>query len=186
MNFLVQDRGQDIGAILLKNDTVNLAVRDDYIGWSLRDDDQTIDKERLKFTARVTCVSPHPTLIPLIASLSYSKIVLDSWNKKYPNQHLVGLTTTSLTSDLKHWDYCGDNIVNVDLEPSKIVQEQIEKWMKSKYPTRDLKDAYDILGVKPTIEYIRKVYFCSLYKDTIAFLRKDMEEIKAEPAWEDK
>jgi hypothetical protein len=202
LNLLVMDHnsGATIGAILMKNEPPNLKPRDEYISgvpgiyqWNLKDD----DKERLKFVARVTCVSPETALIPFIANISCSNHILNYWNRKYPKQHLVGLTTTSALLQgqdlhqrqppqfLQHWVYCGPITTSVKIDPSPEIQQKMDQWMSQKYPRKDPSEIYKLLDIKqPEVKIERPVSFCPLYKNTRAFLRNDMEEIKAIPAFD--
>lgn len=192
LNFLVVDRNScsTIGAILMKNDTPNLNPRDEYISgvpgiyqWNLKDD----DKERLKFVARVTCVSPEPALIPFLTNISCSDQILKYWNHKYSGQHLVGLTTTSAPQFLQHWNYCGPITTSVKIDPSPEIQQKMDQWMSQKYPRKEPSEIYNLLDIKqPEVKIERPVSFCRLYKNTRAFLRNDMEEIKAIPAFDNR
>lgn len=179
MNFIVFDRGQMLGAILLKNDTVNLKPRDKFIGWK--------DRSRLAFILRATLATPDPKLIPLFAWLSTSKQCQIVWNHYYSDQHIIGVVTSNLTEDLKYWDYCGEYEYSIDTKPSPKLKEMAKKWFAKKYPAKKPFEMYDILGLKPPkIKEKRKVYFCELYKNTLPFLRNEMETIIAVPAFDNK
>jgi hypothetical protein len=123
-------------------------------------------------------------LIPLFSWISLTSPVQLPWNATYKNQHVVGVTTTSLQQkELKYWTYCGEYTERTQVEPSKQVWDQVVKWIETKYPTKKPEQAYDILGIKrPYIKTRRYVHFCDLYKDAIPFLRKEKLKIVAQPA----
>ena len=168
--FLIMDKGLSIGAILMKNDTPNLKVRDEFIGWK--------DKERLQFIANIEIRTLSPELIPEMLSLALPDC-LKTWNAKYKKQHLVGLTTMSLQQDLDKWVKMGEYEKKIKVELSAGVKEIAKKWMKIKYPRKKFEEIFDILKLKvPTIVDKKQVYFYEIYKEALPFLRKDIEEIK--------
>jgi hypothetical protein len=176
MNFLVSDKGQTFGVILLRNDTVNLKPRDEYIGWESR--------ARLPFILRATCFSPDPKLVPLLVRISSSREFLSFWNYEYRGQHIVGITTSSLQEDIPDWDYCGEYTSTTDVNPSPEISEKVIAWMREKHPTKDPNEVFNLWQIKlPKIETKKKIYFCKLYKDALQFLRGDEEVIQAVPAF---
>jgi hypothetical protein len=193
-----------LGVISLASDFMALTPRDEWIGWSTATRQEP--KGKLCFTAMASSLVPTQpfgylyTGGKLITYLSCSNIACDRWNKKYPEQHLMGITTTSLYgggatqySGMKYWKSMKKSTTGqISLEPSQKTMTMLVKWMKEKHPNdykniysskgptghvatrpkgRLLARAYTILGVKPPIAYQpRGVYFCRLYKGTRKFL----------------
>ena len=177
LNYIISDGKDPIGAILLRNDTPNLKARDKFIGWE--------DRSRLRFILRSTCVSPDVSLVPLLALMSVSRPILNAWNSHYPDEHIVGVTTTSLSWNLVYWNYCGKNVRQVPVEMSPGLKDKADAWMKEKYPRAD--NIYKQLKLdRPKIRWERNVHFCELYKDTLPFLRNEMETIAAIPKFDNR
>jgi hypothetical protein len=193
-----------LGIISVASDFVSLKGRDAEIGWSY---DQRIKQKMLNYTAMGSTIAPTNPLGynfvggKLIALLTVSDFVEDTWNKKY-KEPVVGITTTSLYGGysqytrLKYWKKCASTEGKIPLEPSDEVYLQIREWVKEKYPddfneltlnedkilsrpkSRMLFFAYRKLGIKaPENDFSRGVYWCPLYKNTNAFLRQEKKDL---------
>jgi len=103
--ILVKDSITDkyLGILSLTSDNYNYEDRDRYIGWSHK------DKQKIHHLMNMsTCVPLQPFGFnfnggKLLTSLVFSKEVLEYFNKKY-NDHLLGITTTSLYGKSVQYD----------------------------------------------------------------------------------
>ncbi len=199
-----------LGVISLASDFMALTPRDEWIGWNsaIRQE----PKGKLCFTAMASSLVPTQpfgylyTGGKLITYLACSDVACRRWNKKYKEQHLLGITTTSLYgggatqySGMKYWKSMKKSTTGqISLEPSQKTMTMLVKWMKEKHPVdykraytpkgdtghvatrpkgRLLARAYSILGVKPPIAYQpRGVYFCRLYKGIREFLSRPLKD----------
>ncbi len=193
-----------LGVISVASDFISLGGRDKKIGWTYQ---QRIKERMINYTAMGSSIVPTQPFGfnfvggKLIALLTASDFIENIWNKRY-KERLVGLTTTSLYggysqySGLRYWKKCKSTEGRIPLEPSDECYKQIRTWVRETYPedfdrltknvdkilsrpkARLLNFAYKQLKIKPPEnDFSRGVYWCPLYMDSEAFLRKDTKDL---------
>lgn len=188
-----------LGLFSLGSDFIGIGGRDKYIGWTT---DHRLKDKMLNYTAMgSTIVSTQPLGYNYLGGKFMSLLVCSdavekTWNKKY-KEPLVGITTTSLYGGfsqynrLNYWRKCKSSEGTIKLEPSEDVYKQVRDWYKKKYPEKYkaviikshpkahvLSLIYKELEIKvPKNNAPRGVYFCSLYDNSLEFLRKETDEL---------
>ncbi len=151
-----------LGVISLASDFMALTPRDEWIGWSTKTRQES--KGKLCFTAMASSLVPTQpfgylyTGGKLITYLACSDVACRRWNKKYSEQHLMGITTTSLYgaggpknqgtqySGMKYWKSMKKSTTGqISLEPSQKTMTMLVTWMKDKHPN-DYKNIYGATG----------------------------------------
>lgn len=213
LRFLLIDENTNsyLGIASLASDVINIACRDNWIGW-------TNDQRRsgmLNYTAiGSTIVSTQPFGYnflggKLIASMLCSKFIKDIWEQSY-NQKLIGITTTSLYGShsmyqrIPFWKELGKTTGKIPIKPDYNFYEKWHKIVKEKYPEmykemvwndnggpatgvkqKIVNVIFKEVGLKPN-QYIhgfeRGVYFAPLYENFKEFLRKEISEDKLIPS----
>lgn len=130
-----------LGILSLSSDNYNYEDRDKYIGWSYK------DKSKINHLMNLsTCVPLQPFGFnfnggKLLASLAFSKEVLEYFNKKY-DDHLLGITTTSLYGKSVQYDrlQClkfvgftkGNTSHGIPIEVTKLCNEYLKEFSNNK------------------------------------------------------
>ena len=212
MRFVVMNKTDDtyLGVISIGSDFITLGSRDKHIGWVK---DHKIDNGMLNYSAMGSSISPTQPLGynfvggKLIALMTCSDAVENAWNKKYANEKLAGITTTSLYGSysqytrLIHWRKCGTTEGKIHLEPSDSTFALIRKYIKENYEkefkqvmdnvktksgilshpkTRMLSFAYKRLGITkiPENNAPRGIFWCQLYENSNKYLRMEDDTLK--------
>lgn len=147
--FIVMDEitGKYLGLINVSSDFLDLTPRDKYIGW---DKETKTHKRMINHTAIASTIVPTQPLGfnyvggKLIALLSISNVIEESWNKVYDTEimpsKLVGMTTTSLYSsfsqyqNLKYWNKRGHSAGSIRFEPSRETLREVKRYLETYYP----------------------------------------------------
>ena len=213
--FIVDDAvtKKYLGIIAMSSDFMDLTPRDSYIGWSR---EIKTAKRMINHTSIASTICPTQPLGfnyvggKLIALLSISDIVENTWNTVYKDK-LVGVTTTSLYSsfsqyqNLSYWAKRGHSSGSIKFEPSKKTLEFAKKYMRKMWPRkywewyeatepqgmplkRDFKQRslaflYSKLKIEKSYyetNHQRGIYFCPLFKNTNEYLRMEIDENKLE------
>lgn len=202
LRFIVYDKKTSgyLGVISIGSDFISLSPRDNYIGWTFKD---RIDKKMLAYTAMCSSIVPTQPFGfnyvggKLITLMCCSDVAVGEWNKKY-KEDLKALTTTSLYGGysqynrLKYWKKCGTSEGKIPLEPEDNIYRQVREWVKENYhdkfvaltenkdkilsrpKSKMLQFAYAKLHIKPPENNApRGVYFCELFDESRAFLRRE-------------
>lgn len=193
-----------LGVISVASDFISLGGRDKKIGWTYQ---QRVKERMINHTAMGSSIVPTQPFGfnfaggKLIALLTASTCIEAMWNRKY-KEELAGFTTTSLYggfsqySGLRYWKKCKSTEGRIPLEPSDECYKKIRAWVRETYPedfdrltknvdkilsrpkARLLNFAYKQLKIKPPEnDFSRGVYWCPLYMDSEAFLRKDTKDL---------
>ena len=193
-----------LGVISVASDFISLGGRDKKIGWTYQ---HRIKERMINHTAMGSSIVPTQPFGfnfvggKLIALLTVSDFIENIWNRKY-KETLAGFTTTSLYggfsqySGLRYWKKCSSTEGRIPLEPSDECYKQIRTWVRETYPedfdrltknvdkilsrpkARLLNFAYKQLKIKPPEnDFSRGVYWCPLYMDSEAFLRKESKDL---------
>lgn len=192
-----------LGIISLGSDFIAIGGRDKYIGWAL--DQRIKNAKMLNYTAMGSSIVPTQPLGynylggKLISLMVISDTIENDWNERYPNETLMGVSTTSLYggkgmsqyTNLKYWHRCESTEGEIPLEPSSDSYATIRTWMKENYPAelnklegkkadggipthpkaRMLGFAFTKLKIKaPKNNFSRGVFFAPLYDNTKDFL----------------
>jgi len=142
----------------------------------------------------------------LLALLCLSDTVQETWKKQYKDILVGVTTTSlygsfSQYQNLKHWHKRGHSSGSVSYEPTKETIYMIRDWLKLNHPrkyfewysavkstgqpykrdhrNRSLTFAYSKLGIPKEItksKHERGIYFSTLYDNSTAFLRKEIDE----------
>lgn len=188
-----------LGIISLGSDFIGIGGRDKYIGWT---NDNKMKDGMLKHTCMGSSISPTQPLGynylggKLIALMVCSDKVENHWNNKY-KEKLAGITTTSLYGGysqytrLKYWRKCKSSDGTITLEPTEETYDILKDWYKNNYSdynkilkgshpkARLLNKLYKELGVKTYKNNApRGVYWCSLYDNSLEFLRCEDKILK--------
>ena len=211
LRFIVMNEVDDsyIGVISIGSDFITLGARDSHIGWTK---EHKIDNGKLRCTAMGSSISPTQPLGynfvggKLIALMTCSDVVENAWNRKYQDETLAGITTTSLYGSysqytrLKHWRKCGTTEGKINLEPSDSTFALIRDYVREEHreefdrilnnvktksgilshpKTRMLGFAYSKLGVKniPENKAPRGIFWCELYENSNRFLRMEDDKL---------
>lgn len=147
LNYLVRDRTNKLylGLISIASDFLDLAGRDEAIGWTR---EQRTQEQRVKYTAVCSTIVPTQPFGyncvggKLLALLCLSDEIQIRWLEQYGSP-LVGLTTTSLYGknkgmsqydNLKYWKSMGYSKGSSALRVSKPTREFMYKWAKTNMP----------------------------------------------------
>ncbi len=204
--FIVANKKDNkfLGVISVASDFISLGGRDKKIGWTYQ---QRVKERMINYTAMGSSIVPTQPLGfnfvggKLIALLTASDFIENIWNRKY-KEPLIGFTTTSLYggysqySGLRYWKKCASTEGRIPLEPSDECYKKIRAWVRETYredfdritinvdkilsrpKARLLSFAYKKLKIKPPENnFSRGVYWCPLYMDSEAFLRKDTKDL---------
>ncbi len=142
----------------------------------------------------------------LLALLCLSDTVQEEWKRQYKDVLVGVTTTSlygsfSQYQNLKHWHKRGHSSGSVSYEPTKETIYLIRDWLKLNYPrkyfewyvatkstgqpykrdhrNRSLTFAYSKLKIPKDLQrskHERGIYFSTLYDNTNAFLRKEIDE----------
>ena len=202
--ILIKDNTTEkyLGIISLSSDIYNIEDRDNYIGWNSNDKiNQLVNIANMS-----TCV---PTSIfgfnfnggKLLASLVFSKEVLEYYKNKY-NNNLLGITTTSLYGKsimydrLKCFKFCGytkgNSVKNIPSEVTKICSDYLKTEYNKNYPLRKkfiiIQSAFDKLGL-PKEDLImdnkKGVYFGFTYKKSQKYLQNKINNLNTDVKFND-
>jgi hypothetical protein len=210
MFYLVRDKnsGKYLGVIVITGDFLDLAPRDNFIGWTR----QQRNDGRLKHTCIGSTILPTQPLGynyvggKLLALLCLSDEVQNEWKRRY-GQTLVGVTTTSLYgsfsqyNNLKYWNKRGKSSGSIVFEPTRDTLYKVRDWVHKRDPVkywewyfalddrgnkykrdhkfRMLNWVYSQLKIKDTKTFHQRgIYFSHLYENTAEFLREDIPEEK--------
>jgi len=199
IHILVKDNitKKYLGIMSLSSDAYNFEVRDKYIGWNNEN-----KKENLKNIMNMsTCVSLQPFGFnfnggKLLASLAFSKEVLNYFKEKYDYDDLLGITTTSLYGKSIQYDrlnnlkYLGNtkghSSYKVPSEVTKLCNEFLKKEYNYNYDLKKkfiiLQKTFDILNL-PKEDILsdnpKGIYFGFTYPESKKILKsKDKKNIK--------
>jgi hypothetical protein len=211
LGFIIRDKITQklLGCITISSDFMDLSARDNFIKWSkeVKTDQKMINH---------TCIGS--TIIPtqplgfsyvggkLIALLTISEVIENTWNQKY-NDKLVGITTTSLYGSfsqyngLKHWKKVGRSAGKILYKPSTKSVKKIKSWLKRNHSKkywewyfaeresglplkrnfiqRSFNFTYSKFKIDKNIKesnHERGIYFCELFENTKEFLKKEIDE----------
>lgn len=130
-----------IGILSLSSDNYNYEERDKYVGWSYK------DKSKIHHLMNLsTCVPLQPFGFnfnggKLLATLAFSKEVLEHFNNKY-NDNLLGITTTSLYGKSIQYDRLeclkfvgytkGNTVHGIPSEVTKLCNEYLKESTNNK------------------------------------------------------
>lgn len=210
MFYLVRDKstGKYLGVIVITGDFLDLAPRDNFIGWTR----QQRNEGRLKHTCIGSTILPTQPLGynyvggKLLALLCLSDEVQNEWKRRY-GQTLVGVTTTSLYgsfsqyNNLKYWNKRGKSSGSIVFEPTRDTLYKVRNWVHKRDPVkywewyfalddrgnklkrdhkfRMLNWVYSQLKIKDTKTFHQRgIYFSHLYENTAEFLREEILETK--------
>ena len=210
MYHLVRDKvtGKYLGVICITGDFLDLAPRDNFIGWTR----EQRNAGRLKHTCIGSSIVPTQPLGhdyvggKLLALLCLSDEVQNEWKRRY-GQILVGVTTTSLYgsysqyNSLKYWNKRGKSSGSIVFEPTRATLYKVRDWANKRDPERYwewyfalddrgnkykrdhkfrmLNWVYSQLKIKDTKTFHQRgIYFSHLYENTAEFLREDITEDK--------
>ena len=210
MFYLVRDKstGKYLGVIVITGDFLDLAPRDNFIGWTR----EQRNAGRLKHTCIGSTILPTQPLGynyvggKLLALLCLSDEVQNEWKRRY-GQTLVGVTTTSLYgsfsqyNNLKYWNKRGKSSGSIVFEPTRDTLYKVRDWVHKRDPIkywewyfalddrgnklkrdhkfRMLNWVYSQLKIKDTKTFHQRgIYFSHLYENTAEFLREDITEDK--------
>lgn len=147
LNYLVRDRTTQayLGVISVASDFLDMAARDDKIGWTR---EQRTQEQKIQHTAVCSTVVPVQPFGfnylggKLLALLCLSEQVQRDWKSVYGST-LVGLSTTSLYGktkgvsqydNLKFWNNMGYSSGSSALRTSKEVRNMMYEWAKIYHP----------------------------------------------------
>lgn len=183
-----------LGIMCLSSDIGNMEKRDKYIGW-----DQTIKINKLQYIINMsTCVPLYPFGYnfnggKLIASLAFSKEILEHYEKKYDRYNkLLGITTTSLYGKsimydrLKCFEFLGLTKGNSTYEINDAVANLCKKFLQdvhnitvdTKKKLSYMEKAFKYLGIPLT--YLQSngkgIYFGFTCNDSKVFLNGELSK----------
>ena len=195
IHILIKDKitKKYLGILSLSSDAYNFESRDKYIGWSTES-----KKDNLKYIMNIsTCVSLQPLGFnfnggKLLASLVFSKEVLNYYKKKY-DDNLLGITTTSLygksiqydrLKNLKYLGYTkGYSSYKVPSEVTKLCNDFLKKEYNYNYDLKKkfiiLQKTFDILNL-PKEDILsdnpKGIYFGFTYTESKKLLKSNNNE----------
>ena len=201
VKVFVKDRISDkyLGVITLGSDFTTLARRDEHIGWNKKNKFEHHKLNNTSIASSIVPIQPFGYNFlggKLIACLTVSETIRDEWERRYGDV-LIGNTTTSLFghysmyNSIPIWKKLGLSKGAILLKPD---DEQYQYWVKvmKKHYSEEYKKCvemsspkqnilrliYRTLGVKDSNyknEFNRGVYFSSIYKNGLEFLRNEID-----------
>lgn len=201
VKVFVKDRISDkyLGVITLGSDFTTLARRDEHIGWNKKNKFEHHKLNNTSIASSIVPIQPFGYNFlggKLIACLTVSETIRDEWERRYGDV-LIGNTTTSLFghysmyNSIPIWKKLGLSKGAILLKPD---DEQYQYWVKvmKKHYSEEYKKCaemsspkqnilrliYRTLGVKDSDyknEFNRGVYFSSIYKNGLEFLRNEID-----------
>ena len=151
LNFIVRDKvtKKYLGVICISSDFMDLAPRDDFIGWSR---DTKTHEAMINHSAIGSTIVPLQPLGfnyvggKLLALLCLADPIQELWEKLYGDK-LVSVTTTSLYGktkasglsqydNLDYWKPMGFTAGSVSFEPLKQTRLMIREWLKKNHTRR--------------------------------------------------
>jgi hypothetical protein len=211
LRFLIVDKPTKkyLGVLSIASDVIIITDRDKYIGWSM---DNRLKDKMLAHSAIASCIMATQPFGynflggKLMALLSTSKVVRDTWEKMY-NQKLVGITTTSLYGSYsiynslnRWWHKCGVSAGKILIKPDQVCYDVWHQWLKDNKKEEYIKAMTQKEGVSGPVTaaklrilsmimkycgikqkdyvtgYLRGTYYSCFYENTKEFLQNKIKE----------
>jgi len=199
IHILVKDNitKKYLGIMSFSSDAYSMEPRDKYIGWS-----NEIKKDNIKYIMNMsTCVSLQPFGFnfnggKLLASLAFSKEILNHFKDKYDYDNLLGITTTSLYGKsiqydrLKNLKYLGNtkgfSSYKVPSEVTKLCNDFLKEEFNYNYDLKKkfiiLQKTFDVLNLPKEdilVDNPKGIYFGFTYPESKKILKsKSKKDIK--------